>query len=106
MRIATATMYQLATQALLSQQAALAKSQNQIATGKRVQTPSDDPVAAVQLHELARAQSQYEQYDKNSTAVTGRLQLEEQALPMNQTTLLTTMETSPTLLSPPELWSR
>ena len=80
MRIATATMYQLATQALLSQQAALAKSQNQIATGKRVQTPSDDPVAAVQLHELARAQSQYEQYDKNSTAVTGRLQLEEQAL--------------------------
>jgi flagellar hook-associated protein 3 FlgL len=80
MRIATATLYQLATQALLSQQAALAKSQNQIATGKRVQTPSDDPVAAVQLHELARAQSQYEQYDKNSTAVTGRLQLEEQAL--------------------------
>jgi flagellar hook-associated protein 3 FlgL len=56
MRIATTTMYQLATQALLNQQAALAKSQNQIATGKRVQTPSDDPVAAVQLHELARAQ--------------------------------------------------
>ena len=80
MRIATSTMYQLATQALLNQQAALAKSQNQVATGKRVQTPSDDPVAAVQLHELARAQSQYEQFDKNSTAVTGRLQLEEQAL--------------------------
>ena len=80
MRIATGTMYQLATQALLNQQAALAKTQNQIATGKRVQTPSDDPVAAVQLHELARAQSQYQQYDKNSTTVTGRLQLEEQAL--------------------------
>jgi flagellar hook-associated protein 3 FlgL len=73
-------MYQLATQALLNQQAALAKSQNQVATGKRVQTPSDDPVAAVQLHELARAQSQNQQYDKNSTVVTGRLQLEEQAL--------------------------
>jgi flagellar hook-associated protein 3 FlgL len=80
MRIATATMYQLATQALLNQQAALAKTRDQIATGKRVQTPADDPVAAVQLHELARAQSQYEQYAKNSTAVNGRLQLEEQAL--------------------------
>ena len=80
MRIATATMYQLATQALLNQQASLSKTRDQIATGKRVQTPSDDPVAAVQLHELARAQSQYEQYAKNSTAVTGRLQLEEQAL--------------------------
>ncbi len=80
MRIATSTIYQLATQALLNQQAALAKTQNQIATGKRVQTPADDPVAAVQLHELARAQAQYQQYDKNSTAVTGRLQIEEQAL--------------------------
>jgi flagellar hook-associated protein 3 FlgL len=80
MRIATSTIYQLATQALLNQQAALAKTQNQVATGKRVQTPADDPVAAVQLHELARAQSQTQQYDKNSTAVTGRLQFEEQAL--------------------------
>lgn len=80
MRIATTTIYQLATQALLNQQAALAKTQNQIATGKRVQTPADDPVAAVQLHELARAQSQYEQFDRNSTIVTGRLQIEEQAL--------------------------
>ncbi len=87
MRIATTTIYQLATQALLNQQAALAKTQNQVATGKRVQTPADDPVAAVQLHELARAQAQYQQYDKNSIAVTGRLQLEEQALADSGTVL-------------------
>jgi flagellar hook-associated protein 3 FlgL len=80
MRISTASIYEMATQAILNQQAALAKTQNQIATGKRVQTPADDPVAAVQINELARSQAQYQQYDKNSTIVTTRLQLEEQAL--------------------------
>lgn len=80
MRIATSTIYDLKVQNLLNQQAALSKTQSQIATGKRVQTPADDPVAASQLHELARAQAQEEQFAKNSTIVTGRLQTEEQAL--------------------------
>ncbi len=80
MRIATSAIYQMKVQALLDQQAALAKTQSQIATGLRVQTPADDPVAAAQLQELARAQAQEEQFAKNSTAVTGRLQTEEQAL--------------------------
>lgn len=80
MRISTATIYQLATRALLDQQAALAKSRDQIATGKRVLTPADDPVAAVQIDQLTNAQAQYEQFAKNSVTVTGRQQLEEQAL--------------------------
>ena len=80
MRIATSAIYQLKVQALLDQQAALAKTQSQIATGLRVQTPADDPVAAAQLQELARARAQEDQFARNSTAVTGRLQTEEQAL--------------------------
>jgi flagellar hook-associated protein 3 FlgL len=80
MRIATSAIYEMKVQALLNQQAALAKTQSQIATGLRVQTPADDPVAAAQLQDLARAQAQEEQFAKNSTAVTGRLQTEEQAL--------------------------
>jgi flagellar hook-associated protein 3 FlgL len=80
MRISSAQIYQLAVQSMLNQQAGLAKTQSQIASGKRVQTPADDPVAAVQLHQLAVQQSQSDQYGKNSTIVTGRLQLEEQAL--------------------------
>lgn len=80
MRIATSALYEMKVQALLDQQAALAKTQSQIATGQRVQTPADDPVAAAQLHELARTQAQEEQFGKNSTIVTGRLQTEEQAL--------------------------
>lgn len=87
MRISTSAMHELAVTAMLRQQAELAKTQNQIATGKRVQRPSDDPVAAAQLYELARAQSQTEQFGKNSAAATGRLQLEEQALADSGTVL-------------------
>ena len=87
MRISTSAMHDLAVTAMLRQQALLSKTQNQIATGKRVQTPADDPVAAAQLYELARAQSQVDQYGNNSTAVTGRLRLEEQALADSTTVL-------------------
>lgn len=80
MRIATSTIFDLKVQDLLNQQAALAKTQSQIATGLRVQTPADDPVAAAQLSVLAGTQAQQEQFGKNSVAVTGRLQTEEQAL--------------------------
>jgi flagellar hook-associated protein 3 FlgL len=87
MRISTSAVYDLALAALLRQQTELAKTQNQIATGKRVQRPSDDPVAAAQLYELTRAQSQAEQFGKNSAAATNRLQLEEQALADSGTVL-------------------
>lgn len=87
MRISSAQIYQLAVQSMLDQQARLAKTQNQVATGKRVQVPSDDPVAAVQINNLAQAQSQNAQFTKNSSAVTGRLQLEEQAISDSTTVL-------------------
>lgn len=87
MRISTSAMHDLAVTAMLRQQALLAKTQNQLATGKRVQTPADDPVAAAQLYELTRSQSQVDQYGNNSTAVTGRLQIEEQALADSTTVL-------------------
>jgi flagellar hook-associated protein 3 FlgL len=80
MRISTLSINAQAVNGILNQQAALAKSQQQIASGKRIQSAADDPAAAVQLQELARLQSQYDQYGKNSVAATGRLQLEEQAL--------------------------
>lgn len=80
MRISSAQVYQLAVQAMLDQQARLSKTQSQVATGKRVQTPSDDPIAAVQINTLAQAQLQNSQFTKNSAIATNRLQTEEQAL--------------------------
>jgi flagellar hook-associated protein 3 FlgL len=87
MRISTS---QIHTAALLSMQAAqtrLAKTQDQLATGKRVQTPADDPIAAVRILEVERAKTQSTQYGKNSDIAKNRLGLEEQALSDSTNTL-------------------
>jgi flagellar hook-associated protein 3 FlgL len=87
MRISTS---QIHTAALLSMQAAqtrLAKTQDQLATGKRVQTPADDPIAAVRILEVERAKAQSTQYGNNSDIAKNRLGLEEQALSDSTNTL-------------------
>lgn len=66
--------------AMLEQQSALARLQNQVALGTRVTTPADDPIAAVHILELQRAQSESEQFAKNSTLAKNRLSLEEQSM--------------------------
>ncbi|MGH8241224.1 MAG: flagellar hook-associated protein FlgL, partial [Steroidobacteraceae bacterium] len=56
------------------------RTQTQIASGKRVQTPADDPVAAVHIMELQRALAESEQFDRNADMAKNRLTLEESAL--------------------------
>jgi flagellar hook-associated protein 3 FlgL len=80
MRISTLGIFNAGVNAILSQQTALAKTQQQVASGKRVQTAADDPVAAVQLQQLDRLLAQQQQYSTNSIAATNRLQVEEQSL--------------------------
>jgi flagellar hook-associated protein 3 FlgL len=87
MRISTLGIFNAGVNAMLSQQSALAKTQQQVASGKRVQSAADDPVAAVQLQQLDRLLSQQQQFATNSIAATNRLQVEEQAL-ADSTTLL------------------
>lgn len=65
--------------AMMEQQSSLAKLQNQMALGTRVSTPADDPIAFVHIQELQRAQSESEQFAKNSTLAKNRLSLEENA---------------------------
>ncbi len=80
MRISTAGMHHAALSALLGQQSVLSKTQQQIASGKRVQTPADDPVAAVHILELQRALAESDQFTLNADMAKNRLTLEEQAL--------------------------
>jgi flagellar hook-associated protein 3 FlgL len=80
MRISTQSIHHAALTALLGQQSILSKTQTQIASGKRVQTPSDDPVAAVHILELQRALAESDQFNTNADMAKGRLTLEEQAL--------------------------
>jgi flagellar hook-associated protein 3 FlgL len=77
MRVSTSTMHQSATDAMLARQAALARTQNQLSTGRRLQSAADDPAAAVHVIELERALAAAEQHQANATHVKNRLQLEE-----------------------------
>lgn len=80
MRLSTQAFHSNAVAAMLQQQSALSKIQTQIASGKRVNTPADDPIAAVHILELERAQLESTQHEKNSAVARSRLSLEEQSL--------------------------
>lgn len=80
MRISTSMMHTSAVNAMLQQQADLSKAQNEISSGKKVQTPADDPVAAVRIMQLQQQQSASDQYGTNISGVQTRLQTSEQAV--------------------------
>ncbi len=57
MRISTNSIYQSGISRISSLQSDQAKLQQQISTGKRISSPSDDPVAAARALEISSAQS-------------------------------------------------
>jgi flagellar hook-associated protein 3 FlgL len=79
-RISTAGQHNAALQAILDRSAQLVKTQNQIATGKRINTPADDPAGAVRALDLDKALAEADQWGRNSDAATNRLSFEEQTL--------------------------
>jgi flagellar hook-associated protein 3 FlgL len=86
-RISTAGQHAAAIAQIIRQQSLLVKTQAQVSSGQRVQTPADDPVAAARILGIERAQSQLQQYGDNAAAAADRLGLGEQSL-ADLTTLL------------------
>lgn len=80
MRLSTSMIHRNSVNAMLDRQTALSKTQNEVATGKRVQKPSDDPVASVKILQLEQAKSANSQYGTNILSAKTRLEQEEQAL--------------------------
>ncbi len=80
MRISTFQLYQQGVNSMLDQQSALAKTQQQMSTGKRVLAPSDDPFAATRILELGRLIDTNTQYQRNTNAAQNRLSLEDSVL--------------------------
>jgi flagellar hook-associated protein 3 FlgL len=80
-------MHNSALSGILERNAALVKTQQQIATGKRINTPADDPAGAVRALDIDKALAEFDQYGRNSDVVTNRLTYEEQSL-SNTTDLL------------------
>ena len=62
MRISTSMIYDLGVASLQHQQGEQVHLQQQISSGRRVLTPSDDPVAAASALDVAQAQSLNDQY--------------------------------------------
>jgi len=80
MRISTRTMYENATSQLNTLQSQMARTQNQLATNKRVVTAADDPIAAARALEVKQSQSLNTQYATNRDNATSSLAQVEQAL--------------------------
>ena len=87
MRISTSMLNQNAVNAIMQDELQLSQTQNQLSTGKSVNTPADNPVAMVQLLQLNNTNSQYQQYVSNGQAANTNLTLEEQALSTSTTTM-------------------
>ena len=92
MRISTNMIYELGSATLSRQQVEQVKLQQHISSGKRVLTPSDDPVAAASALEITQARGLNDQYHTNAGVARDKLALEESAL-ADATTLLQDVKT-------------
>lgn len=73
MRISTSFIQQQSVEAMLRQQTELAKTQQQVSTGERILSPSDDPVAAVRILGIERDLNLTQQYQGNADAAENKL---------------------------------
>ena len=92
MRISTSMMYGLGIASVQQHQQDLLRLQQQISSGRRVLTPSDDPVAAATAFDLKQSQAINNQYYKNGDSAKSQLALGEGAL-ADATTLLQDVKT-------------
>ena len=60
--------------------ATLLKTQDQVATGRRILTPADDPIGSARSLELEQSKAISEQYQRNTDSATAALGLSENAL--------------------------
>ncbi|MDP3668519.1 MAG: flagellar hook-associated protein FlgL [Telluria sp.] len=87
MRISTSTMFETGTNQLGTLQTQLSRTQQQLATNRRMLTPADDPIASARALEVSQAQSINTQFATNRQNARSTLSLEDAAL-AGVTTLL------------------
>jgi len=80
MRISSSQLHAAAINSILGQQAELSRLQVQIASGRKVLTPADDPAGAARALNLLETESTTDQYGRNLTIAESRLQFEEVSL--------------------------
>lgn len=80
MRISTAMMFDASTRAILNNQAELARTQQQLSSGRRILSPGDDPVAASQALAVRAAEALSLQHAANQSSARGALEIAEAKL--------------------------
>jgi len=80
MRISTSGTFAAGLTAMQRLQAALDQTQRQISSGRRILTPSDDPIATARALEIRESIGRLEQFDRNANIAGNRLAQEESAL--------------------------
>lgn len=79
-RISSNTLHEQGVTNIAERQRDLLRLQEQIATGRRVVTPADDPVAATRILEVGQAQALTRQYTENANRAADALAMSEQTL--------------------------
>jgi flagellar hook-associated protein 3 FlgL len=79
-RLSTAGTHSAAIREIMKQQSLLSKTQTQVGSGSRIQSPADDPIATVRILAMEQNRANLEQYGKNSDLLASRLSIGEQAL--------------------------
>jgi flagellar hook-associated protein 3 FlgL len=74
MRISTSYIQQQNIDSMLKQQADLLKTQNQVSTGKRFSSASEDPISAVRVLDIERQMNLNEQYIRNADTAKSKLE--------------------------------
>ncbi len=80
MRISSSYFSQRLASDYLRKQSDLSVTQGQLASGKKINRPSDDPAVSVVNSSLKQASSQFTQYERNSSFAEARLAIEETTL--------------------------
>ncbi|MDP1652691.1 MAG: flagellar hook-associated protein FlgL [Rhodocyclaceae bacterium] len=80
MRISTSMIFDAGVSAMNKQSAALLHIQQQVASGRRILTPADDPVAAARALEVTQSQDVLAQYATNQSNATSVLEITETQL--------------------------
>lgn len=80
MRISTQMMYEQSMRGVTNSQSLWLSYGEQMSTGKRINRPSDDPIAASQAVVLSQAQTQNSQYALARSFATTKVSLEENVL--------------------------
>ena len=79
-RISTAQTFQSSLNSINDAQRFLARTQEQLATGKKISTPSDDPVASAQIISLRNSLARIADYQSNTDRASGTLAFEESVI--------------------------